>query len=327
MSALKRFFIGSWLSVLFVFSMSTDASAETYPGRAINFIIPYPAGGASDIIARILAEKLSAAYSQPVIVQNRPGANGNIATEDVARAKPDGYTILMGNVGPNAINPAVYKNLRFDPVKSFEPVIQVSSVPMVLLVNASLPVKNTQDLLNYIRAQNKPVVFATGGIGSATHLTSAMFEGMGKLKLSHVQYNGDVFTLNDMVGGHITMGMVTLPALLPFLHNDKLRILAVTTARRTQLLPNVPTIAESGLPGFDSSSWGGVFAPAGTPPAIVSSLNQQFLKILALPDVKEKMSRLGIDVVAGSPVEFKGYLAAEVKKWADVVKATGVAAN
>jgi tripartite-type tricarboxylate transporter receptor subunit TctC len=197
----------------------------------------------------------------------------------------------------------------------------------VLLVNVALPVKNTQDLLDYIRGQNKPVVFATGGIGSATHLTSAMFEQIGKLKLSHVQYNGDVFTLNDMVGGHIMMGMVTLPALLPFLHNDKLRILAVTTAHRTALLPDVPTIAESGLPGFNSSSWGGIFVPAGTPAAIVSSLNQQFLKILALPDVKEKMSRLGIDVVTGSPADFKGYLADEVKKWSDVVRSTGVSAN
>jgi len=319
----------SWLGALMLFCvMSMAASAaDTYPSRPIQFIIPYPPGGASDVIARILAPKMSAALGQPVVVQNRPGANGNIATDDVARARPDGYTILMGNVGPNAINPAIYKNVKFDPIKSFVPIVQTGNVPMVVVVNASLPVKNMQEFLAYLRDSKQPQIFATGGIGSATHLTSGLLEVMGKIKLTHVQYSGDPFTLNDMIGGHVMMGIVTLPALLPFIKNDHLRILAVTTANRTPKLPDTPTIAEFGIPGFDSASWGGVFAPAGTPAPIVEKLNSTLVTILKDPGVAQQLGQLGVDIVGNTPPQFGDYLGQEVRKWAGVVKQTGISAN
>jgi tripartite-type tricarboxylate transporter receptor subunit TctC len=303
------------------------AAADAYPDRPIQFIIPYPPGGASDVIARILSPKMSSALGQPVVIQNRPGANGNIATGDVARAKPDGYTILMGNVGPNAINPAIYKSVKFDPIKSFAPIVQTGNVPMVVVVNSSLPVKNMQEFLTYLRNSKEPPIFATGGVGAATHLTSGLLEVMGHVKLTHVQYSGDPFTLNDMIGGHVMMGIVTLPAMLPFIKNDKLRILAVTTAKRTPKLPDVPTVAESGLPGFDSASWGGVLAPAGTPQPIIDKLNTTLVSTLKDPEVAEKLGQLGVDIVGNTPQQFGGYLQTEVQKWSSVVKQTGISAN
>jgi len=310
---------------LFVLGMVFVASAvaQTYPIKAINFVIPYPPGGASDIIARVLSEKMQQAYGQPVVPQNRPGANGNIATEFVAKAPPDGYTIIMGNVGPNAINPAVYPH-KFDPIKGFETIVQTGNVPMVLVVSASLPVKNVAELLTYARAQKDPMIFATGGTGSATHLSSALLSQMGKVKFIHVQYKGDPFTLTDIAGGHISLGFVTLPALTPFLTNEKIKVLAVTTAQRSPKLPNIPTIAESGVSGYDSSSWGGVMAPAGTPPAVIASLNKQIVSILNQPDVKDRLEQLGVDIVANSPAEFRNFLEIEVIKWATVVKQTGI---
>jgi tripartite-type tricarboxylate transporter receptor subunit TctC len=310
-----------------LFCLSDLAMAQTYPDRAIQLIIPYPPGGASDVVARILGPKMSSVLGQPVVIQNRPGANGNIAADDVARAKPDGYTLLMGNVGPNAINPAIYKNVSFDPIKSFVPITQTGNTPMVVVVNVGLPVKNMGELLAYLRNSKPPAIFATGGIGAATHLTSGLLEDMGKLKLTHVQYSGDAFTLNDMIGGHVMMGIVTLPALLPFIHNDKLRILAVTTMQRTPKLPNTPTIAESGIPGFDSASWGGIFAPAGTPAPVVDKLNSTLVKILKDPEIENRLGQLGIDIVGNSSQQFAAFLGEDVKKWAGVVKATGISAN
>jgi tripartite-type tricarboxylate transporter receptor subunit TctC len=255
------------------------ALAQAYPSKPVQFVIPYPPGGASDLIARVLSEKLAADYGQPFVVLNKGGANGNIATEFVAKSPADGYTILMGNIGPNAINPALYANAKFDPLKSFEPIVQTGNVPMVLVANAALPVSNTRELIEYVRAQKQPMLFATGGNGAATHLASALLELSAKIKLTHVQYKGDSYSLTDIAGGQIPVGLVTLPALTPFLNNPKIKLLGVTTAQRTAKLPSVPTFAESGVAGYDSSSWGGVLAPAGTPVAIVTSLNEHLVKI------------------------------------------------
>jgi tripartite-type tricarboxylate transporter receptor subunit TctC len=300
------------------------AQAQGYPSHAVRFVIPYPPGGASDVTARLLAEKLTEAYGQPFIVENRPGANGIIALENVSKAAPDGYTILMGNVGPNAINPGLYPKLPFDPVKGFAPITMTSSVPIVLLVNSASPIKTTQELIAYAKAHPGEVKFGSGGPGSATHLTAELFKNMAGIDLAHVPYKGDVPAMTDLMGGHVTMAFATSIAAVPFIGGGKLRVLGTASKVRPKSLAQYPTINESAVPGFESTSWGGVLAPAGTPAPIIASLHDQIVKILAMPDVSDKLSKLGADVVVSTPEEFGSYLQSEIRKWADVIRTSNV---
>lgn len=303
------------------------AQAPAYPAKPVKFVVPYPPGGASDITARLLAEKLTARMGQTFFVENRPGANGIIALDAVAKAPPDGYTILMGNVGPNAINAGLYAKLPFDPVKAFTPIMLTTSVPMVLLVNPSLPVRTTQELIAYAKANPGQVKFASGGPGSATHLTGELFKQMAALDIVHVPYKGDVPAMTDLIGGQVTMTFATSIAANTFIASNRVRVLATSTKTRPKALAQYPTVAESGVPGFEASSWGGVLAPAGTPPAIVSALHDELAKVLALPDVRDRLGKLGADVVASTPDEFARYLASEISKWSKVIKAAGVTAD
>lgn len=311
-------------AVALLISSASTAVAQTYPSKTIRFVVPYPPGGASDVTARILGQKMTEIYGQPVIIENRPGANGNIALEHVARSQPDGYTILMGNVGPNAINAGLYPNLPFDPIKSFAPITLTSVVPMILVVTPTLPARNVEELIAHIKSEGGKTIFATGGVGSATHLTAALFKSMAGVEVTHVQYKGDVFSLNDVAAGHVKMTIVTVLAAAPYLNSGRVRVLGITTAKRSAILPEIPTIAEAGLPGFESVSWGGVLAPAGTPQPIIASLNTEIVKILRMPDVSEKISNLGAEIVGSSPEEFAAYLKAEVAKWSALIKRTGV---
>lgn len=313
--------------VALMLGASHAAYAEGFPNGPISFVVPYPPGGASDVIARLIGQKLSERYGQPVIIENKPGANGNIALELVARAKNDGHTILMGNVGPNAINAGLYKQLRFDPIKSFAPISMTSSVPVLLVVNPSLPVKNVPELIAYIRANSGKINFATGGVGSATHLTAELFKNMAGVDITMIPYKGDAPALNDVVSGKdVAITFATSIAARPYVTSGRVRLLGVASSQRAQAFPETPTIAES-LPGFESTSWGGVLAPAGTPAPVISSLNTEIVRILRTPEIKTKISAMGAEVVDSTPEEFKQFIQAEILKWSKIIKLSGATAD
>ena len=314
-------------ATLLTLSIASAALSQGYPSRPIRFVVPYPPGGASDVTARMLGQKLAEAYGQPVLIENRPGANGNIALAEVARSAPDGYTLLMGNVGPNAINAGLYKTLPFDPLRSFAPVTLTSSVPIVLLVNASMPVRDAKELIAWIRAHPGKASFASGGNGSATHLTAELFKHQAGLDILHVPYRGDASAMTALMGGEVSMTFATIVAAMPQIKGGRVKALGIAAKGRIASLPDVPTVSESGLPGFESTSWGGVLVPAGTPAAVISSLHAELTRILRLPESREKLAALGADVVGGGPAEFGDYLKAEIAKWSEVIKASGASVD
>ena len=318
-----RFASALLATVLLALGVGGPAAAQPYPTKPIKFVVPYPPGGASDVTARILGQKLSEAYGQPVIIENRPGANGNIALDAVAKSAPDGDTIVMGNVGPNAINAGLYKTLPFDPIASFAPVTLTSTVPIVLLVNPSLPVKDAKDLVAYIKANPGKTNFASGGNGSATHLTAEMFKSMAGLDIQHVPYKGDAAAMTALMSGDVTMAFATIVAATPQIKGGRVKAIGIASKKRAGAFPDVPTISDSGLSGFESTSWGGVLAPAGTPPETIASLHSQFVRILRMPDVAEKIAGLGADIVGSSSAEFGDYLKSEIAKWSGVIKTSG----
>jgi tripartite-type tricarboxylate transporter receptor subunit TctC len=299
------------------------AAAQTYPAKPIRLVVPFPAGGTTDILAREVGQRLSASLGQPVVIDNRPGAAGNIGSELVARSAPDGYTLLMATVGTHAINPNLYSKLPYDHVKDFAPVILVASVPNVLEVTPSLPVNSVADLIKLAKEKPGQINFASSGSGTSIHLSGELFKTMAGVDMTHVPYKGSAAALTDLIGGQVQVMFDNLPSSLPQIKAGKLRAIAVTSAQRAPALPNVPTIAESGLPGFEAGSWFGVVAPAGTPPAIVARLNADVDQWLQTPDAKEKLLAQGAAAVGGSPEQFAAYIRAETEKWARVVKASG----
>jgi tripartite-type tricarboxylate transporter receptor subunit TctC len=302
---------------------SALGQAPTYPTRPIRIVVPFPPGGATDILARDVAQKLTDAWGQAVIVDNRPGAGGNIGSELVAKAAPDGYTLEMGTVGTHAINASLYAKMPYDHVKDFAPVILVASVPNVLEVNPALPVNSVAELIAYAKANPGKLNFASSGNGTSIHLSGELFKVMAGVQMTHVPYKGSAPALQDLIAGQVQLMFDNLPPSLPQIKAGKLRALAVTSAARASALPDVPTVAEAGLPGFEASSWFGVLAPAGTPPAIVAKLNAEIARWLATPEAKEKLAKQGADAAGGSPEDFAKHIAAETAKWAKVVKESG----
>lgn len=325
MNVLMRL-LGLGLSALALTTMTSSVLAQSYPAKPIRFVVPYPPGGASDVTARIIGQKLSEAWGQPVIVDNRAGANGNIAAEQVAKAPADGYTMLMGNVGPNAISPSLYTNLAYD-VASFAPVTLTTTVPIVLLVNPSLPVNNVKELIAYAKANPNKLNFASAGNGSSNHLTGELFKSIAGIDIVHVPYKGDGLALTDVMGGQVSMMFTTVVSAMPHIKSGKLRAVAVASAKRIAAMPNLPTVAESGVPGFDSSSWGGILFPAGTPKEIIAKMHDAVVAILAMPDVKARLSSLGAEVVGNTPDEFGSYIKSETAKWGKVIKTSGASVN
>ncbi|ABE46979.1 Bug family tripartite tricarboxylate transporter substrate binding protein [Polaromonas sp. JS666] len=325
MNVLMRL-LGLGLSALALTTMTSNVLAQSYPAKPIRFVVPYPPGGASDVTARIIGQKLSEAWGQPVIVDNRAGANGNIAAEQVAKAPADGYTMLMGNVGPNAISPSLYTNLAYD-VASFAPVTLTTTVPIVLLVNPSLPVNNVKELIAYAKANPNKLNFASAGNGSSNHLTGELFKSIAGIDIVHVPYKGDGLALTDVMGGQVSMMFTTVVSAMPHIKSGKLRAVAVASAKRIAAMPNLPTVAESGVPGFDSSSWGGILFPAGTPKEIIAKMHDAVVAILAMPDVKARLSSLGAEVVGNTPDEFGSYIKSETVKWGKVIKTSGASVN
>jgi tripartite-type tricarboxylate transporter receptor subunit TctC len=312
------------LALLCTHVAAQTSAAPTYPAKPIRFVIPYPPGGASDVTARIVGVKMSEAWGQQVVIENRPGANGIIALEHVAKSAPDGYTILMANVGPNAINPVVYSKLPYDPVKDFAPVTLTTKVPQVIVANPHLPVKNIRELVALAKARPGEIVFASGGNGSSNHLAFELLKSMAAVNMLHVAHKGDVAAMTDAMSGYVQLTMPTVIAATPHINSGKLKALAVGTPKRVPSLQNVPTVGESGVPGYESESWGGVMARAGTPQSVIDKLHVEITRILKVPDVREKLEALGGEIVGSTPSEFSTYLKAEIAKWGKVARAANI---
>jgi tripartite-type tricarboxylate transporter receptor subunit TctC len=317
-SLLRRFALGASLALVAVW-----ASAQTYPVKPIRIVVPFPPGGATDILARDVAQKLTEAWGQQVIVDNRPGAGGNIGSELVAHSAPDGYTLEMGTVGTHAINASLYAKMPYDHVKDFAPVILVAGVPNVLVVNNAVPANSVAELIAYAKANPGKLNFASSGNGTSIHLSGELFKVMAGVQMTHIPYKGSAPALQDLLGGQVQLMFDNLPPSLPQIKAGKVRALAVTSLTRAPALPDVPTVAESGLPGFEASSWFGILAPAGTPPAIVAKLNAEIAKWLATPEAKEQLAKQGANAAGGTPEDFAKHIAAETAKWAKVVKDSG----
>ena len=312
------------LAATFVLAVCTaSAFAQAFPNRPVRLVVPFPAGGTTDILARAIAEKLSSALGQQFVVDNRPGAGGNIGADIVAKAAPDGYTLLMGTVGTHAINPSLYAKMPYDAMKDFAPVILVAGVPNVLVVNPEVPVKTVSDLIALAKAKPGTINFASSGNGTSIHLSGELFKSMTGVQMSHDPYKGSAPALTDLIGGQVQLMFDNLPSALPFIKGGKLRAVAVTSSKRAPALPDLPTIAESGVPGFEASSWFGILAPAATPKDIIAKINAEANKALQSPEMKEKLLSQGAEAVGNTPEHFAEYIRNETLKWAKVVKDSG----
>ena len=298
-------------------------SAQPWPSKPIKYIVPFAPGGSTDILGRIVAEKLTVALGQPVVVENKPGAGGGLGADFVAKAAPDGYTIMGGTISTHAINASLYSNLPYDPVKDFVAITLLARVPNMLVINPDVPAKTVVELIKLLKANPSKYTFASAGNGTSQHLSGELFKSMAGVEMQHIPYKGSPPALQDVVGGQVTMTFDNITTAWPLAKAGKLRALAVTTAKRSTVAPDVPTLAEAGLVGFEVGSWQGVFAPAGTPPEIVKRLNAEIVKILNLPDVKEKLFALGAEPVGDTPEQFAAFVKSEVAKWSDVVKKSG----
>lgn len=302
----------------------TYAASADFPSRAIKLIVPYPPGGGADIFARTMAEALADEIKQIIVVENKPGANGIIGTDAAAKSIPDGYTIVLGNIGPNAINDALYPDLPYDSVNDFTPVTLIGYTTHVLAVNPKLPVKTVKELVEYAKSASTDLDYASSGLGGSPHLAGELFALTTGIKLLHVPYKGAAPGNSDLIAGHVQLTFNTLPPLVGAIKAGQVRALAVTGNTRTKLLPNVPTIMEAGVPDYDVKTWYGILAPAKTPTAAVNRLNEAFSKILASDKVRHKLEGQGYDVATSTPEEFASFIRAEVKKWDEVVKKANV---
>lgn len=303
------------------------AQAQAFPTKAITIVVPFSAGGTTDILARVLGQFISKDLGQPVIIDNRAGAGGNIGTQLVARAAPDGYTILMGTVGTHAINQSLYPKLAFDPIKDFAPLTRVALVPNLLVANPAQPFKTVKELMAYAKANPGKVTFGSSGSGTSIHLSGELFKQMAGVDLQHVAYKGSAPAVNDLLGNHIAIMFDNMPSAISHVKAGKLRPLAVTTAQRSPALPDVPTIAEAGVPGYEATSWFGLLAPAKTPAPVVAKLNAAILKALADPDVKNKLLEQGAEPAGETPAQFAAFIASETVKWGKIVKQSGATAQ
>ena len=311
------------IAVIALASLATVAQAQAWPSKPIKWVVPFAPGGTTDILARTVGEKLSVAFGVPVIIENKPGAGGGVGAEFTAKSAPDGYTIMGGTISTHAINASLYKDLQYDPVKDFVPVMLIARVPNMLVVNPNVPAKNVAELIALLKKNPGKYTFASSGNGTSQHLSGELFKTMTGVDMQHIPYKGSPPALQDVVGGSVSMTFDNITTAWPLARNGNLRAIAVTTAKRSSIAPDVPTLAESGLPGYEVGSWQGVFAPAGTPPEIVKRLNAEMVKIVNMPDVKEKLTALGAEPVGNTPEEFSAMVKAEVVKWADVVKKSG----
>ncbi len=313
------------LAALAMTALAGAVQAQQYPTKPVRMVVTYPTGGAPDILARMFSEK--SALGQPVVVDNKPGAGGNIGAEIVAKAPNDGYTLVMGTVNTHSINGALYAKMPYDMVKDFAPVSLIASTPNLLVVNNNLPVKNVQELIAYAKANPDKLAFGSPGVGSSIHISGELMKTMTGIRMTHVPYKGRQFAIPDLLGGQIHMMFDNMPSSLPLAREGKLRALGQTGPKRSPAAPDVPTIAEQGVPGFEVTSWFAIFAPAGTSKDVIGRINAEALRLYKLPDIQEKLKTLGLDAVLSSPEELGRVQLAEVAKWARVVKESGAKAD
>ena len=303
------------------------ASAQTYPAKPVTIVVPFAAGGTTDILARVIGQALTKELGQSVVVDNRAGAGGNIGASLAAKAPADGYTLFMGTVGTHAINQSLYKKLPFDPIKDFQPLTRVAMVPNLLVANPGKPYKNVKELIAYAKANPGKVNFGSSGSGSSIHLSGELFNSMAKVDMVHVPYKGSAPAVTDLLGGQIDIMFDNMPSAIQHVRSGKLRPLAVTTAKRSPELPDVPTIAEAGVPGYEATSWFGMFAPAGTPAPVVARLNTALTKVLADAEVKKKLAEQGAEPYGEKPEQFAEFIRKETAKWGKVVQDSGATAD
>jgi len=306
---------------------ASEASAQAYPNRPVRILVPFPAGAGVDIVARMLGLPLTDLWGQATVVDNRPGAGGTIACELAAKAAPDGYTLLLGNISTFAMAPSLYKKVNYDPVQSFAPITLVNTSANVLVAHPSVPAATTQALIALAKAKPGQINYASAGSGTSPHLAAELFKSMAGVDLVHVPYKGSPQALTDLLGGQTQIMFASLVSALPHIRQARLRALGVTSLKRAAALPDLPAISEAGLRGYDVSVWMGIVAPAGTPPAIIAQLNRQIAALLQSPDIRERLAVQGLEAARNSPAEFRTYIASEVRKWAVVIKQAGVVAD
>jgi tripartite-type tricarboxylate transporter receptor subunit TctC len=311
------------ISMILLIGVGVSAQDQTYPERLIRFVVPYAPSGGVDFVARTLAEKLSQTLGQSVIVDNRSGGSTNIGTELVARSAPDGYTFLVASV-PITVNRTLFKNLRHDVLKDFRYVCLLSTTPNVLVVHPSLPVKTVRELIEYAKANPGKLTYGSAGIGSSLHLSGELFKMMAGVDILHVPYKGGGAAVPELLGGHISMQFATVPSVIAHVRSGKLRALGLTSEKRSLSVPDIPTISESGLPGFDQSAWHGLFAPAGTPDSIIAKMSKEVVSTLKIPDVEKRFTSQGVDIIASTPEEFAAFVRKDVAKYEKLIKSANI---
>ena len=316
---------GTSLRLLLAVTLAASASAwgQAYPTKPIRFVVPFAPGGSTDTLARTLGVRLAEALGQQVVIDNRTGANGNIGMEIVAKAPPDGHTIVLGYIANVAIGPSLYDKLPFDPVKDYEHVTLLATSPNVLVAHPSVKATNMKELIAFAKANPGKLAYASASVASVGHLTGEYINQLAGIKMTHIAYKGSGQAVTDLLGGHIPLMYSGFSSTLPHIKSGKLRPLAQTGEKRSPALPDVPTIAEQGFPKFEATAWYGVHAPAKTPKAIVNRLNAELVKALKLPDVRERLTSLGFEIAGSTPEAYGSYIKAEIKKWEKVVKASG----
>jgi tripartite-type tricarboxylate transporter receptor subunit TctC len=313
----------SLLAVAALLAFSAPVRAAEYPSRPVTLVVAFPPGGPSDVLARIVGKKMEQLLGAPFVIENRPGAGGNIAAESVARAAPDGYTLLMGNNSILATNESLYKHLNYSPEKDFIPITLIGTQANILVINSEVPARSLKELIALAQAQPGKINFASSGYGAAAHLAGELFKSEAKIDIVHVPYKGAAPALQDVIAGHDQMMFATAASVIGHIEGGRVRALAVTTLKRTQVLPDLPTMDEAGLKGFDASTWHGLVAPAGTPPQVIATLYDAAVKALHDPDVQASLGKLGVDIVGDMPQEFQAYIKSEIPKWTAIVKASG----
>ena len=324
MKIVFKLFLGAGILFASIAVYAAQNTAGDYPNRPIRIIVTFPPGGPTDIIARVVGQKLAEAWGQPVVIDNRSGAGGNIGTDLAAKSAPDGYTLLLSNFGPMAISPFVYAKLPYDPVKDLTPITLAATAWFFVVTNPSSPLTSIKELIAQAKANPDKITFSSSGNASPSHLAGALFQSSAGVKLTHVPYKGGAPAVGAVIAGEVQMAIESPPPIVPQVKAGKLRALGAARATRSPLLPDVPTVSEAGLPGFEVGSWYGFHAPAGTPKLIIDKLHAEMVKAMKTPELREKFSNVGAETIANTPAEYGAFVQAELKKWSKVVRSTGV---
>jgi tripartite-type tricarboxylate transporter receptor subunit TctC len=321
--AYRAALLGGIAALAALLALAAPAHAVGYPSRPVTLVVAFPPGGPSDVLARIVGKKMEELLGAPFVIENKPGAGGNIAADVVAHATNDGYTLLMGNNSILATNESLYKTLTYSPEKDFAPITLIGTQANILVVNPDVPARSLKELIALCKAQSGKINFASSGYGAAAHLAGELFKTEAHVDIVHVPYKGAAPALQDVIAGHDQMMFATAASVVGHIKGGKVRAIAVTTLKRTTILPDLPTMDEAGLKGFEASTWHGLVAPAGTPPEIIAKLHDAAVKALHDPGVQSSLGRLGVDIVGDTPTEFAAYIAMEIPKWTAIVKASG----